>query len=80
MQGPINFLRQFSADTLDQRKRVDPGIAHALQPAEVFQQHFAALGADVSDVFERGMEPSFATFGAVPGDREAVRFVADVLD
>ena len=80
MQGPINFLRQFSADTLDQRKRVDPGIAHALQSAEVLQQHFAAFGADVGNVFERGMEPCFAAFCAVPGDGEAVGLVADTLN
>ena len=80
MQGAINGFRQFSADTVDSSKRIDSGIAHTLQAAEVFKQLFAALGADSGDVFQGGLHARFAAFGAVAGDGEAVRFVAHLLD
>ena len=46
----------------------------------MFQQLFAPSGADAGDVFEGGLHAGLATFGAVPGDGETVRFVAHLLD
>ena len=85
MEGPsaqrlINPLRQFALDAGHPGKVFHPGIAHALQSAEMFQQRLALLGPNAGDLFKAGVGAGLAASGAVAGDGETVGFVPDGLD
>ena len=52
----------------------------SLQPAEMRQQLLPALGPDARDAFQHRRAARASAPVAMPGDREAMRLVADLLD
>src|SRR4029079_3337366 len=63
----------------DGRHFIDGRFAHALDAAEVAQQHALAAGADAGDGRERGPQRQPPALAAVEADREPVRLVAQRL-
>src|SRR5450755_622410 len=81
VQGTIDFLGEFMGDAFDGREILDACVADAARPAEALQEFRAFLGSDAGDL----LEPARAGADAGPtrphsGDREAVRFVANLCD
>src|SRR5689334_23625354 len=52
---------------------------HALHAAEMLEQRLAARGADAADLLQRRRRPRLAAPRAMALDREAMRFVANLL-
>src|SRR4051812_2170889 len=76
MQFLIDFLGERAADPVDLCEIVDARREQAPQTAEAREQALAALRADAVDRFQRRSIARFCASCAVPGDREAMRFVA----
>src|SRR3569623_1636619 len=80
MEYIVNALGELAADVPYLAKIFHPGARYFLQPAELREQHAAALGPEAGDVFQRGTIAGFAAPLPMAGDCKAVRFVADLLD
>src|SRR5262249_687770 len=80
MELPVDLLRELAADAFDLGQVLDARAHHALESSEARQQLLAPLRAHAGDALERGRGAGLGAPRAVPGDREAVRLVADVLD
>src|SRR5881396_3988694 len=80
MELLIDFFRELAADPLDLRQVLDARAHHALQPAEPREQLLASFDADSRNAFKRRSGAPFGASRPVPGDGEAVRFVANPLD
>src|SRR5215467_8673410 len=80
MELPVDLLRELAADALDLGQVLDARAHHALQSSEAGQQLLAPLRPDAGDPFERGRGAALGAPRSVPGDREAMRLVTDVLD
>src|SRR3977135_1561868 len=80
MQLVVNARGKFPADALHLRELVDPGRHQALQDDQPCQQALPPLGADAGDAFERRRIARLAAPRAMALDREAMRFVAYLLD
>src|ERR1700680_2549313 len=75
----IKASSQCRPDSGDLFEVGDAGTHHALQPSEVLQE-LAPLGrAQPGDGFEDRLVIAASPLAPVPGDREAMRFVADAL-
>src|SRR5262245_26927738 len=76
----VDALSERPADALHLGDVVDRRRLHAAQPTERREQRLAALVADPGDLAQHGRGARFAPARAVPDDREAMRFIADLLD
>src|SRR5215831_4012061 len=80
MELPVDFLSELAADAFDLGQVLDASAHHALETSESGQQLLAPLRPDAGDAFERGGRAALGAPCTMPGDREAVRLVADMLD
>src|SRR5262249_36081510 len=80
MELPEDLLGELAADALDLGEVLDARAHDALQAAEAGEKLLAPLRADSRDALERRRGAALRAPRAVPGDGEAVRLVADVLD
>src|SRR5215831_10567957 len=80
MELPVDLLGELAADAFDLGEVLDARAHHPFQAPEPGQQLLAPLRAHAGDALERGGGAALGAPRAVPGDGEAVRLVADVLD
>src|SRR6266581_8068348 len=80
MELLVNFFRELAADSFDLRQVLDARAHDALQPAEAHEQLFAAFGADPRNALQRRSGASLGASRPVPGDGEAMCFIANPLD
>ena len=80
MQGFEYSPCQRTADAWHARQFLLAGATHTLQATEVRQQRSAACGADAWNFLQRRLDCGLLPAPAVPGDGEAVRLVANLLN
>src|SRR5438445_1184934 len=80
MELLVDFFRELATDPLDLRQVLDARAHDALQAAEAREQMLAALGADPGDALQRRSGSSLGASRPVPGNGEAVCFIANPLD
>ncbi len=76
----MDVFGQLAADTFHPAQILDSSLAHAVKSAKGSQQVAAARGAYTRDVIQFRADSRLAALGAMAGDGEAVRFVADLDD
>src|SRR5260221_11212562 len=80
MQLLVDALGQGAADPLDASQILDTRSQHPLKSTEVLEEPLAPARPDRGNFFQARGGARLAAARAVPGDREAVRLVADLLD
>src|SRR6266705_3200439 len=80
MELLVDFFRELAADPLDLRQVLYARAHDALQAAETREQLLAAFGADPRNALQRRSGAPLGASRPVPGDGEAVRFIANPLD
>src|SRR5882762_2437378 len=80
MEFLVDFFRELATDALDLGQILDASAHNALQPPEAREQLLAAFGADPCNALQRRGRTSLGAPRPVPGDSEAVCFVANPLD
>src|SRR5438552_8897606 len=80
MELLVDFFRELSTDPLDLRQVLYARAHAALQAAEPREQLLAAFGADPRNALQRRSGAPLGASRPVPGDGEAVRFIANPLD
>src|SRR2546426_6855138 len=80
MELLVDFFRELATDRLDLRQVLDARAHDALQAAEAREQLRAAFGADPGDALQRRSGASPGASRPVPGNGEAVCFIANPLD
>src|SRR5574340_1539027 len=79
VQPRVKALGKRARDAGNPREVLDARRLHLAQAPEVHEQRAAALGSDTVDLLERRRRARLAAPRAMPLDREAMRFVADLL-
>src|SRR5713101_7798624 len=80
MELLVDFFRELATDPLDLRQVLYARAHDALQAAEPHEQLLAAFGADPRNALQRRSGAPLGASRPVPGDGEAVRFIANPLD
>src|SRR2546425_11944164 len=80
MELLVDFFRELATDPLDLRQVLYARAHDALQAAEAREQPLAAFGADPRNALQRRSGAPLGASRPVPGDGEAVRFIANPLD
>src|SRR3989442_15680080 len=80
MELLVDFFRELSTDPLDLRQVLYARAHDTLQAAEAREQLLAAFGADPRNALQRRSDAPLGASRPVPGDGEAVRFIANPLD
>src|ERR1700687_4718064 len=78
MELPVDLFGKRARNAFDARQIVDARRNHAAQAAEARKQPLTALCADPFELLEPRRLPRLGALRAHPGDREAVRLVADL--
>src|SRR5215210_3123059 len=76
----VDALGERTADSGDLGDVVDRGGLHPAQAAEVLDQRLAPLGPDAGDLVQHRGGARFPATSAMSDDREAMCFVANLLD
>src|SRR5687767_3881882 len=79
MQLLVNSLREFAADPFHLTQFFHACRGDTTQAAETREQAVPAFGADSRDVFQGGMSARLGAANAMSRNREAVRFIPDLL-
>ena len=80
MEGIVYALRQRAANAAHGHQVVDAGTDDALQPAELAQQFASFLRAKARYFFQPRRAARFRAPLAMPGNRKAMRLVANLLN
>src|SRR5882762_6704219 len=80
MEFLVDFFRELATDPLDLGQVLDARAYNALQPAEPREKLLAAFGADPCNALQRRSGAPLGASRPVPGDGEAVCFIANALD
>lgn len=76
----IDSLRKSPADALNPGEIGDTGLKDTLQTAELAQQGAATLRSKAGNGLETGSPPKLRAALPVPGNRKAVRLIANLLN
>src|SRR6202521_1359482 len=76
----VDALGELAADALDASQILDTRSQHALKSPEVLQQSLAPARPHGGNLLQARGGALLAASRAMPGDREAMRLVADLLD
>ena len=76
----IDSLRKGPADALNPGEIRNTGLKNALQTPELAQQCAATLRSKAGNGFETGSPPNLRAALPVPGNRKAVRLIANLLN
>src|SRR5574340_1291819 len=80
MELPVNRLGKRFADSFHLAELFDTGLRHFTQPAEMRQQAAPPFIPYPADFLQAGCGARLAALGAVAGDGETMRLIADLLD
>ena len=76
----VYVFRQLAADPANPDQVIDARVDDALQTAELSQQLPAPFGSETGNVFEARCATCLCASRPMPGNREAMRLVANLLD